>query len=408
MPVSPYILVGTQFAEIFPGALGVDDPTYPHTIVDKHGNTIVTGDADVAGPGVGDPVFPIRTNLNMSAAAARVGEPDDVVTQGTGSGTLGDYLRKDGTIPLTGPWDVGAGQAIQTDILQARTIAGLEVLDDQDNPQIKTVGRAATADTNVNIGDVDGVGNLTLIALDDDTQTITLTGTTVVGLLTINDNATQVDGKYIATDQVRARDGDGLKLYDDGGFGIFVEDGGQVGIGTTAPAELLEINGTRPVLRLRDSDSTGIAQLGIIVFWDSAAQTAFVGHASGTNNDFYIHNQISGGNIRLRTSSGDTLIEAGNLGIGAATPDTIFEVETTATIGKQAMTIDQNDADQAFIDFQGVSAADTTKNISTLDNGGVSASVSVAGPKASTWQHQEMVRMEVNGILRWFASYSAP
>ena len=56
---------------------------------------------------------------------------------------------------------------------------------------------------------------------------------------------TQNDGQSIATDQIKARDGDGLKLYDDGGNGIFVEDGGNVGIGTTGPGEPLHLHAQR-------------------------------------------------------------------------------------------------------------------------------------------------------------------
>jgi hypothetical protein len=41
-------------------------------------------------------------------------------------------------------------------------------------------------------------------------------------------NITQGDGNYIATDQVKARDSDGLQLTDDGGNGMTVQDGGDV------------------------------------------------------------------------------------------------------------------------------------------------------------------------------------
>lgn len=51
----------------------------------------------------------------------------------------------------------------------------------------------------------------------------------------------QADGKYFATDKVRARDGDGLYLVDDGGLGIFVKDGGKIGIGTLNPACALDV-----------------------------------------------------------------------------------------------------------------------------------------------------------------------
>lgn len=49
------------------------------------------------------------------------------------------------------------------------------------------------------------------------------------------------NGRAIQADEIKARDGDGLKLYDDGGNGIFVEDGGAVGIGTESPSGTLNV-----------------------------------------------------------------------------------------------------------------------------------------------------------------------
>ena len=52
------------------------------------------------------------------------------------------------------------------------------------------------------------------------------------------------DGLYIATDKIRARDSAGLQLHDDDGNGLFVEDGGQVGIGQPSPSSLLHVGDT--------------------------------------------------------------------------------------------------------------------------------------------------------------------
>ena len=51
----------------------------------------------------------------------------------------------------------------------------------------------------------------------------------------------QSNGGSITTEEVSAMDGDGLKLYDDGGTGLFIQDGGRVGIGTTNPSFPLDV-----------------------------------------------------------------------------------------------------------------------------------------------------------------------
>jgi len=46
----------------------------------------------------------------------------------------------------------------------------------------------------------------------------------------ISDSVAFADGKHISIDKVRARNGDGLKLEDDGGNGIEIVDGGKINI----------------------------------------------------------------------------------------------------------------------------------------------------------------------------------
>ena len=84
---------------------------------------------------------------------------------------------------------------------------------------------------------------------------------------------------------------------------------------------------------------------------------------------------------------------AGALGLGSASPDARLEVQTAADEGRQAVTIDQNDEDKAFIDYQGTSAADATKNISTLTGGN-----SIQG----------FTKVEINGAEYWMPFYDAP
>ncbi len=492
--VSPFIMIGTQFVEIFPGALGVDDPTHPYTIRDRLGNIIVTGDHDRVFPLVGDPVLPIRTNLNMKAADAV--EATDVVTLGVGGGGIpGDWFRRDGTTTLLGDWDLGgaghsvlmsalkaraassltigddtntngvriamttgdvhfgplgagaskayfdatdgsliqdAGAFVQTDEVRAvgasglsifdstgaagmvvasggdvslthdlalaaakkitgdvwqlrNAVAGFELMDTIGNAAVMVTGSADGGDLLIKIGDIDTIGLGTLVAIDNGAGSITLTGAAIVGILTINDNATQADAKYIATDQVRARDGDGLKLYDDASNGIFVEDGGQVGIAHTSPLGLFDI------AREARTGTDPVHAPPLYVTWSGSASSVGVEfrHSNQTQGIGFGYNSIyATGSI---ANQGLGLFGRGTRGVavGTTTPDGLFEVQTTATWGSQAVTIDQDDADQAFIDFQGSSGAGVTNTVNTTER--------------STYG--QMLMIEVNGVKRWLKAY---
>ena len=48
-------------------------------------------------------------------------------------------------------------------------------------------------------------------------------------------------GSHKSIDQINARDGDGLKLFNDGNEGIFITDGGGVGIGISIKKRLMVV-----------------------------------------------------------------------------------------------------------------------------------------------------------------------
>ncbi len=52
---------------------------------------------------------------------------------------------------------------------------------------------------------------------------------------------TQANSQYVATDEIKARDADGIKISSASGPGMVVADSGNVGIGTTTPSKLLTI-----------------------------------------------------------------------------------------------------------------------------------------------------------------------
>lgn len=121
------------------------------------------------------------------------------------------------------------------------------------------------------------------------------------------------DNRAIAADEIKARDAAGLKLYDDGGNGIFVEDGGQVGIGTATPSALLEVGesgGTGGEIRIvSNAGRTGVFEA------DDAGEFVHIGTESNhtlqivTNDTLQIRVEtggrviISNGPLNLATSS---------------------------------------------------------------------------------------------------------
>ncbi len=134
---------------------------------------------------------------------------------------------------------------------------------------------------------------------------------------------TQANNQYVATDEIKARDTDGLKISNASGDGLIVANSGQVGIGTTSPAATLDVRGNQATaLNL----VTGTADHGYIGFYtDSAAQTtrtAFLGFPSAGSEVLRLDNEFAGGEIQLRTGGLPRLsiANSGNVGIGTTNP----------------------------------------------------------------------------------------
>jgi hypothetical protein len=195
-------------------------------------------------------------------------------------------------------------------------------------------------------GDNDGDDNEIVIgynAIGNGSNTITLGNTSITALYT-SGNIILSDAKYIATDEVSARDGDGLKLYDDGGNGIFIKDGGSVGIGTTTPGYSLHIvKGTYPQVVVGNSQSDEAVKYSMIGGQHYTASeepiSIIYGYSGSSDNIVFIGGgaaqmnaatQIVFSTAANQTTTAGTermkINSSGYVGIGTTAPGQILDV----------------------------------------------------------------------------------
>jgi len=172
---------------------------------------------------------------------------------------------------------------------------------DKDGEDVFTaLGSISDGDFEFKIGDYAGAGNETGYKLDYANEKHVFKND-----VDISGNAT-VD-EHIATPQIKAPDADGLLLTDDGDNGIFVKDGGNVGIGTTAPINKLTVYGSGALGDIRTGFSDGSS-------WS-------IGRDNITTGDFVFVDGILASTERMRIQH-----TSGNVGIGTTAPGEKLEV----------------------------------------------------------------------------------
>ncbi|MGB0918593.1 MAG: fibrinogen-like YCDxxxxGGGW domain-containing protein [Flavobacteriales bacterium] len=172
-------------------------------------------------------------------------------------------------------------------------------------------------------------GNL---AADDVQEALQELQTDIDGIApTIEDVLTNgsvaADGQSLKIDKVAARDADGLSLTDDGSNGIFIEDGGNVGVNNTSPDAPLTLgDGTNgnAYFHLKRSDNphinlfegtTSVARIqGDIVTYNSVAHNQFqITKANGTSPVFVVNQ------------------DDGFVGVGTTTPQSQLHISSSST-----------------------------------------------------------------------------
>jgi len=242
--------------------------------------------------------------------------------------------------------------------------------------------------------------------------------------------------KILSLPEIRALDAGGLKLYDDGGNGLFIEDGGNVGIGTASPDTALHVLGA---LTLEDAyGKTGkieyasynvgsgwfsvtaggtndvifrVADLGNTIFMVGTSN-----HASSFRDDLNVGGDLSiTGTVKgkideLIQASTDTLIAAeiagtiiNNYGQGAANTQTLPAAAeglnalfVIATIGN-AFHIDVQATDKIYLDGAALDDGDKISNATPAIGDNISIVAFQTGVGAYDWRAQTIQGTWVDG-----------
>ncbi len=183
---------------------------------------------------------------------------------------------------------------------------------------------------------------------------------------------------------------------------LFIKDSGATAqtTGSVTTANYTVV-GNEKYIRIkitRDSDSKIAWSNALTIYQEGVSELSEGGLIRG---DLHVTGDVSADGT-IATPSWQTDLKLADIEAG---PDARLEIETESDEGKQAMTIDQNDIDEPFIDFQGAVAADYTRSISTAEGDGDPSGPHGTGESNEGWDYMGMVAVEINGADRWMPYY---
>jgi hypothetical protein len=140
-----------------------------------------------------------------------------------------------------------------------------------------------------------------------------------------------ISGTFTAS-EIKAKNSNGLKLYDDGGSGVFVADGGKVGIGNNSPVQRLSVG---PSLGT-SIQAFGLGVEGGIVTGTEDYNNVIGLQNYGTGSKLFSYNYGSsaGTPIYIQPDNADVYLvhNGGDVGIGNSNPSEKLDVTGNATI----------------------------------------------------------------------------
>jgi len=194
---------------------------------------------------------------------------------------------------------------------------------------------------------------------------------------------------------------------------VRIDNTGKVGIGTENPTKDLHIStAAGAIINLHREDGTIETDEVLGELWFSGKDSAagshvgakIVAHCAATNWDTNSDPQKASTKLSFYTQDNgtddttDSLAEArmlidenGKVGIGEASPDNLLHITNAASTGTANLKLEQLDTDEPFIRFQGTTASDQTKSLST------------AGSVGSLTGH---IRVSINGTDFWIPYYA--
>ena len=277
----------------------------------------------------------------------------------TSDGTTGDE-QSNAIIKLT-------GSLTNNTTMQCEAVENWYIVDNATSMGTYTLGFKPAGGTATNL--VSGSKHLlytdgsTMFDVLNDAGNITANGT-----LTVSGNTSLDGGSFVFNESSADVD---FRIEGNGDANLFFTDAGndRIGIKTNSPATELHVVGGVKATGAIDFDGGGFT------FNDSGASVDFRAETNTLDHAFFIDGS------------------ADKIGFGTSSPTSAFVTidQANASGAVAVLTLDQGDADQEFIRFDGTSASDQTKSITTDTSVG-----SLTGH----------IRVNINGTDYWIPFYA--